>query len=280
MKIFLLIMYLFAMFFISFSSPSLLSALEENLLLVDQNITKGVVSIAAINSITAGPNCTIDGADVTFVAGTEITLQSGFCVRVGSSFRASLGYMNGYTVNDTELWEERKYIQGNLDIQPSGLLTLLPGCEVVFIADNYGIIKVFGKFTVNGGVLKGSGFIPGSWKGIIVEGSGDCYLKGTAIENAQQGVVVKSGAQVTIEECILKNNLIGLHAHGGMPVIRNSHFINNEWYGIKEDAGGRPQEIRENVFSGNAHNYYHEGLGVISINHLNTLSGSWGNVEE
>jgi len=279
MKVFTLIMNLFTMLVLSFSYPSLISALEDNLYLVDQNIAEDVITLAAINTITVGPNYTIDGADVTMVAGSQIVLRPDFRVRVGSNFRASLGHMNGYTVNGIEQWEEGMYIHGNLDIQPSGFLTLLPGCEVVFIADKYGTITILGKFTVNGGVLKGNSSTPGSWKGIIVEGSGNCSLKGTAIEFAEQGVLVKSGARVVIEECTFKSNLIGVHMCGGAPVVRNSYFINNEWYGIKEDAGGRPQEIQDNIFSGNSHNYYHEGLGIISIPHLNTLYGSWGNVE-
>ena len=60
-----------------------------DLFLSNQTINSGVVGYQAGNSITAGPAFIIQGtADVTFKAGTVITLKPGFQTMTGSKFRA------------------------------------------------------------------------------------------------------------------------------------------------------------------------------------------------
>lgn len=266
--------------YISVLVPAVVSGMDENIILTDEYITEGVAKVAAFNTITAGPNCVIEGADVTFVAGDMITLRPGFTVRKGSTFRASIGFMNGYTVAGNEGWSGRHYIFGDVVISPGSSLDVSSGDEVVFFAESDGAVRVEGNLTVDGGIFTAFDVTPGSWRGIIVEGTGSVYLTGVEIKYARQAVLVKEGAEVILNGCTLRDNLIGVHACGGYPVIRNSMFLNNEWYAIKEDAGGRPNQLRYSTFSGNGHNYYHKGLGVITIDAVNTLPRNWGNAEQ
>lgn len=266
--------------YISVLVPAVVSGMDENIILTDEYITEGVVTIAALNTITAGPNCVIEGADVTFVAGDRITLRPGFTVRKGSTFRASIGFMSGYTVVGNEGWAGRHYIYGDVVISRGGSLDVSSGAEVVFFTEGDGAVRVDGNLTVDGGIFTTFDATPGSWRGIIAEGTGSVYLTGVEIKYARQAVLVKEGAKVILNGCTLRDNLIGVHACGGCPVIRNSMFLNNKWYAIKEDAGGSPDELRYSTFSGNGHNYYHEDSGIISIDRVNTLPGNRGNVEQ
>lgn len=266
--------------YISVLGPAVVSGMDEDIILTDEYMTEGVVTIAAFNTITAGPDYIIEGADVTFVAGDMITLRPGFTVRKGSTFRASIGLMSGYTVEGDEGWAGRHYIYGDVIISPGSTLDVSSEAEVVFFTEGDGALEVEGTLTVDGGIFITSGVVPGSWRGIIVEGTGAVYLTGVEIKYARQAVLVKEGAEVILNGCTLRDNLIGVHAYGGHPVIRDSLFFNNVWYAIKEDAGGSPNEVSDSTFSGNGHNYYHEGLGVISIDIVNTLPGNRGNVEQ
>ncbi len=266
--------------YISVLGPAVVSGMDEDIILTDEYMTEGVVTIAAFNTITAGPDYIIEGADVTFVAGDMITLRPGFTVRKGSTFRASIGLMSGYTVEGDEGWAGRHYIYGDVIISPGSTLDVSSGAEVVFFTEGDGALEVEGTLTVDGGIFITSDVVPGSWRGIIVEGTGAVYLTGVEIKYARQAVLVKEGAEVILNGCTLRDNLIGVHACGGHPVIRDCLFFNNGWYAIKEDAGGSPNGVRDSTFSGNGHNYYHEGLGVISIDIVNTLPGNRGNVEQ
>ncbi len=266
--------------YISVLGPAVVPGMDEDIILTDEYMTEGVVTIAAFNTITAGPDYIIEGADVTFVAGDMITLRPGFTVRKGSTFRASIGLMRGYTVEGDEWWAGRHYIYGDVIISPGSMLDVSSGAEVVFFMEGDGALEVEGTLIVEGGIFTTSDVVPGSWRGIIVEGTGTVYLTGVEIKYARQAVLVKEGAEVILNGCTLRDNLIGVHAFGGHPVIRDCLFFNNGWYAIKEDAGGSPNGVRDSTFSGNGHNYYHEGLGVISIGIVNTLPGNRGNVEQ
>ena len=81
-------------------------------------------------------------------------------------------------------------------------------------------------FEVQGTLIAGQNILftsddpsPGSWKGLTITGSAN--LIDVAIEYARQGVLAKAGSMVAINGCTLRNNLVGIHAYGGRPIILN-----------------------------------------------------------
>lgn len=264
--------------YFSFFAPLAVYALDNDLILENKNEKGSNVFIIAANTITAGPGYIIDtGAEVTFVAGNQITLGPEFTVKAGAAFHASIGYMSGCTVAETENWQGRHYVYNDLVITPGSLLTLLPGTEIVFLSEGDGAFEVQGTLIAGQNILFTSDDpSPGSWKGLIITGSAN--LIDVTIEYARQGVLAKAGSMVAINGCTLRNNLVGIHAYGGQPMILNSSIINNRWYGIKEDEEGG-SSVTYTIFSGNGHNYYDENLSVIGIDRLNSQPGNWGNQE-
>ncbi len=262
----------------SFFAPLAAYALEDDVILENKNEQGTNVFIIAANTITAGSGYTINtGAEVTFVAGNKITLGPEFTVNAGAAFHASIGYMSGYTVAENENWQGRHFVYNDLVITPGSLLTLLPGTEIVFLSEGDSAFEVQGTLTAGQNILFTSEDpSPGSWKGLTITGSAN--LIDVTIEYARQGVLAKAGSIVAINGCTLRNNLVGIHAYGGRPIILNSSIINNSWYGIKEDEEGS-SAVTYTIFSGNGHNYYDENLSVISINRLNSQPGNWGNQE-
>ena len=262
----------------SFPAPLAVFALEDNLILENKNEQGTNVFITAANTITAGPGYTIDtGAEVTFVAGNQITLKPEFTIKAGAAFHASIGHMSGYTVAENENWLGKHYVYDDLVVIPGGLLTLLPGTEIIFLSEGGGAFEVQGSLIAGQNILFTSDdHTPGSWKGLTIAGSAN--LTDVTIEYARQGVLAKAGSIVTLDGSTLRNNLVGIHAYGGWPNILNSWIINNSWYGIKEDEEGG-SAVRYTIFSGNGHNYYDENLSIISISRLNSQSGNWGNQE-
>ena len=262
----------------NFFAPLAAYALEDDIFLENKNEHGTNVFIIAANTITAGTGYIInDGAEVTFVAGNQITLGPEFTVKAGAAFHASIGYMSGYTVTENENWQGRHYVYNDLEITPGSLLTLLPGTEIVFLSEGDGAFDVQGVLIAGQNILFTSDNpSPGSWKGLTITGSAN--LTDVTIEYARQGVLAKAGSIVAINSCTLSDNLVGIHAYGGQPIILNSSIINNSWYGIKEDEEGG-SSVTYTIFSGNGHNYYDQNLSVIAIDRLNSQPGNWGNQE-
>jgi hypothetical protein len=265
--------------------PLVVPAYEKNLLLENQTIDTGAdITVAALHTITAGPAYVVEsGAHASFLVGKQpgdkIVLRPGFRVLLGGSFRASGGDMSGCDIRVTERWNRNHYINGDLVIHPAASLTISSGSEVVFVSEANASLKVRGELSAEGVTFTSSSPVPGAWNGIVVDDKGVAAIFNSLIEYGRQGIVAKSGSEVTLVGCTLRNNIVGVHVIGGDPSILGNSFFYNSWYGVKEDAGGSPRELKHNTFSQNGNSYYNYKSGVISVELLNAFSGNWGNVE-
>jgi hypothetical protein len=187
--------------------------------------------------------------------------------------------MNGSEIDGSYTWSKTRYINGDLVIHPGAFVVISPGVELVFLPESNGSLRVYGTLSADGVTFTSSSSEPGEWNGIVVESSGVVSIYNASIENARQGVTIKKGSKVRLEGCSFRNNFVGVHVIGGNPSIVGSSFFNNLWYGVKEDAGGSPDELTDNEFSQNGNSYYNAASGIISMDVLNAFSGYRGNVE-
>jgi len=99
------------------------------------------------------------------------------------------------------------------------------------------------------------------------------------IKHAERGVSVFDDALTEVINCTFEDNFVGIHVYNAQPVISITQFINNTWYAIKEDEGGRPGVINCH-FSGNRRDYYHQLFTSITIDQLNEINGNDGNTKD
>lgn len=193
-------------------------------------------------------------------------------VRVGNTTRGSLFI--------DETWSGTHHLDGDITVPVGVTLTILPGTVVIAndAASTEALaLNIKGSLIIQGateGVIFRSANGADRWLGILVEGT--ATLDRIIVQDALRGLTTVHGATVTVTNCTFQNNQVGLHAYDATPEVRNSSFINNSLYGIKEDEGGRPVVVGCR-FSGNSINYYHEVLTEISIEELNQLDGNSGN---
>jgi hypothetical protein len=195
---------------------------------------------------------------------------------------ASVGNTTQGTMAVNETWSGTQRIYGDVIVPVGITLTVQSGTEVIVdglpgeSADNAIIIR--GILTVNGGesgaVFCPASGIPGSWKGIRVEGT--ATLTNATVQKSKRGLAVLAGASVAVTSSTFQENLVGLHACGAGPQVSNSTFSNNLSYGIKEDAGGHPV-VTGCLFSGNGMDYYHQTLTELTMAQLNDIEGNSGN---
>lgn len=204
-----------------------------------RNTTRGQLYI---DEVWSGVH-TIYG-DVTIPAGIKLTIQSGTQIIV-NGIVGDTGFFNGLIV------------KGNLEAQPG----------VVFDAVNRdtgeGLITGFGDGSGNDG-----------WKGIIIEGNAG--LNGVTFRHAFRALTVYASGKAKVDNCIFEDNYVAIHVYESQPLINNCQFINNQWYGIKEDRGCRPV-VTNCGFSGNEMDYYQDGAAEISMDELNQIPGNRGN---
>jgi hypothetical protein len=194
-------------------------------------------------------------------------------VKVRNTSRGTL-YMD-------ETWRGVHRISGQVIVPAGVTLTIEPGAEVI-IDGIPGETSNHHSLIIKGALKVGSGThfhsVNGSptygWKGISIEGK--AFFEGMTIEDAQRGLIITGMADVTVINCVFEDNYIGIHVCGGIITIQNSTFIQNLWYGIKEDLGGAPVVI-DCRFEGNEMDYYDENLTEISIEQLNGMPGNRGN---
>jgi hypothetical protein len=196
------------------------------------------------------------------------------------------------TIDVDETWTENRTINGVITVPVGARLTIEGGITISTGSDFNTMIKVLGTINVNGDTVNPVIFkslsYPNSdqaWQGIYVEGTAE--ITGAVIINAKRGVSVVSGSSVSITGTRFEKNLVGVHVHNAGPNIQSCEFINNTWYGIKEDAVGsagvRPK-VTESKFNGNGHVYYHtqfRNIGIIKLNEImNAIYGGNSNNTE
>jgi hypothetical protein len=185
-----------------------------------------------------------------------------------------------------ECWSGEHRLYGDVTVPESITLTIMPGTEVIVdgIPGDTGYehtLFIKGSLEIQGDSL-GVTFhsvteeVDG-WKGIYLEGQ--ARIDGLSLMQAERGLTVTETAELTVTNSIFHNNLIGIHCYGSHVVILNTRFTNNAWYGLKEDAGGRP-EVRDCIFSVNGTHYYHAGKTDLTAAELNALENNAGNQYE
>ncbi len=181
-----------------------------------------------------------------------------------------------------EVWSGEHHLSGKVTVLLGVNLTILPGTRVIVDGNpEETALNVEGTLTIQGGTqnvtFSSAIGTPDCWKGIYIKGQGN--LEGVIIQHAIRGITIVDGANVSVSNCILQNNKVGIHVYGVKPMISNTSFLNNIWYGIKEDSGGRPNVINC-LFSGNGMDYYMEDLCGITMENLNEVEGNYGNRSE
>ncbi|MFP4662158.1 MAG: Ig-like domain-containing protein [Halanaerobiales bacterium] len=186
-----------------------------------------------------------------------------------------------------ETWSGKHYIEGDIIVPAELTLTIEAGTvvEVVEGADGYE-----NQLLINGTLGIGEkdnqeqnisfyldNSISGNWQGILINRNAEIY--NLNIQDAFRAVTVTENANLLVNNSIFSNNMIGVHVLGVSPEIKNSQFINNHLYGVKEDAGGCPLMI-ENYFKNNGMNYYHHQLARYTMDELNNLDGNSGNYQD
>jgi parallel beta-helix repeat protein len=139
-------------------------------------------------------------------------------------------------------------------------------------------LVIEGGLTVQSGcsVQSVNNAVENGWKGIYI--TGEATLEGANIYHALRGITVMNTAQVAVSNCSFIDNYIGIHVYGSRPRIDTCQFTNNQWYGIKEDQGGRPIIVNCGFF-GNEVAYYQDGVSEITMDDLNQIPGNSGNHE-
>jgi hypothetical protein len=211
-----------------------------------------------------------------------MTISNNTTVKIGNT-------QNGTLYTD-EIWSGEHHLFGTVTVPANIHLTILPGTRVIIDGtpgvEGYDIaLIIHGTLTVGNNVSFDSkdgtlqkGVISNRWKGIRIE-EGQASLDGAIIKHAERAIAIKTSNSVAITNCTLDENYVGLHVYQSSPTVSNSHLANNQWYGIKEDQGGRPI-VTGCGFRGNEVDYYQDQVTEIDIEALNQISGNSGNYQE
>ncbi|MCL6591421.1 MAG: PKD domain-containing protein [Firmicutes bacterium] len=195
-------------------------------------------------------------------------------VKIANTSRGAL-YMD-------EVWSGEHHIYADVTV-PEGIhLTISPGTRVIIdgmpgAGYNHALI-IQGGLTAQSGCSfqSANNAVENGWKGIYI--TGEATLEGANIYHALRGITVMNAARVTASNCGFIDNYIGIHVYGSRPRIDTCQFANNQWYGIKEDQGGRPIVVNCG-FTGNEVGYYQDGVSEISMDDLNRIPGNIGNCD-
>lgn len=178
-----------------------------------------------------------------------------------------------------EYWHNQHSLDGEV-VVPDGLtLTIRDGTNLLAAAD--GVIRVLGALLVTDDTdaeARLSAADDPMWGGIFVEPGGNVQIEGATIERAHRGITT-TGGTTSLTDVTLADNEVGAHVLGGDVRIEESRIVNSIWYGIKEDAGGRPVVI-DTLFDGNGYDYYADGIPLVDMEWINSQEGNGGNRHE
>ena len=108
-------------------------------------------------------------------------------------------------------------ISSNLTV-PSGItLSINSGATITFSAGKKLIVYAGGTLTTNGATFRGNG-TPGNWNSISFYSNSSGSIQGSTIKDAQCGIYVTTGANVTVTNSTITNNSIY-----GFSIISNSN---------------------------------------------------------
>lgn len=160
-----------------------------------------------------------------------------------------------------EYWMGNHSVTGNITVPSSVILQVNEDANISFTG-NSGLTV---KGTLN--VLSGSQFTKGvdifdNWAGIAIDSGGSGSFNGTSakmitVEKATRGVAVINSGTLSLDNVLVDNNIIGIHAYNSYPIITNCTITNNTAYGIKEDLISEPVQPNNTTIENNTINHYH-----------------------
>ena len=113
-----------------------------------------------------------------------------------------------------------------------------------------------------------------NWHGIKINPqSEEIDLQYAIIENALRGIAfIECGGKV--DNLIFRNNQHGIHLYQAYPEISNSRFVDNAFFGIKEDGDCSPILIDNVFFNNRVGDYYHSRRTILSGDAFEELNKS------
>ncbi|WP_230868790.1 fibronectin type III domain-containing protein [Iocasia frigidifontis] len=176
-----------------------------------------------------------------------------------------------------ETWSGEMQMRGTV-VVPEGIsLTIEPGTLISFPDSAYLIIK--GEFEASGTVNMPITISGTYWSGLLIRQTAQVTeLNYLLLSEAERGLTLEK-QDITLKDCSLLDNKIGIHLHGSSPEINNCKISGNEVYGVKEELASKPVLV-DCIFNKNGNDYYHYLLTNISLDKLNSLAGNSGNLSQ
>ena len=174
-----------------------------------------------------------------------------------------------------EVWSGDMELRDTVIVPAGVTLNIEAGANIVVPAEKALIIN--GSLKIMGTQEKPVHFNSSSqknWHGIRINPqSEEIDLQYAVIENALRGIAfIECGGKV--DHLMFRNNQHGIHLYQAYPEISNSEFVDNAFFGIKEDGDCSPI-LRDNVFLNNrVGDYYHSRRTILSGDALEELNKS------
>lgn len=177
-----------------------------------------------------------------------------------------------------ELWSGDLEIQGTVEVPEGITLTITAATEINFPAT--AMLRVYGQIQLQGEVGKPIIMTGTEWKGVEINPNATVLgLSQVVFDQAERGLTLIEQNPI-ISDVIFSGNTVGLHLYQSNPRVLNCQFIDNLYFGVKEDEGGNAV-LEDCVFTNNQLSpYYDEELTWITVEKLNTLPGNSGNREQ
>ncbi len=178
-----------------------------------------------------------------------------------------------------EYWTGQYEITGEVTV-PAGLTLTMDGSSVEAGGAWNDSEELYesGVTVEKGGILKavtggGKSSIACSergkiWRGVAVGGKAE--LDGLLIREAERGITLGSGGDITMKNCDITSCITGLHLLGGTLTVTDSSITGNEEYGIKEDGDGS-YSIHTTELDGNGAGYYEKEKTVLTEKEIKAL---------
>jgi hypothetical protein len=184
------------------------------------------------------------------------------------------------TLYVSETWMGDHAVTGVVEV-PAGLkltigsdssqpkVTFAGGGSSGILVDSTATLKIGDGFVLTGD--------SSAWGSIDIHGYAD--VGASTIQGASQGIVAEPDSSIVLKGTTLQNNQTGLHVVGSgsqspSVTLGGVNVVNNLFYGIKEDTGGRPKLSATSV-SSNFRNYYSFDQGLLTLDGINALNAAY-----
>ena len=162
-------------------------------------------------------------------------------------------------IASTTTWNGNFIIDNHLVIDYDATLNLTPGSNL-FLAEGIGL-RINGTFNANSNKFALAGIGSNLWgmldfRGQLAAGS---VLNSCNILNSN-GIQINTGADVTIENCYIKNSNQGIYLYNSQPRIINNSIEDPQHNGIYGDASGLSPLIQGNKIRKITNMYSNQGI--------------------